>query len=194
MNGYYSQEELARVGFKELGSDVKISSKACFYQPEKICIGDGARIDDFCILIGNIRIGRYVHIAGYSTIHASAGSVLMDDFSTLSSRVCIYSASDDYSGEYMTSPLFGEEYTNTLFSDVKLGKYVVVGTGSTILPDAVIPDGVAVGAMSLVKHVLEPWGIYAGIPARRVKERGKGLLRLAGEFAEREIKCISLHK
>lgn len=185
MEGYYSEEELKKIGFGELGENVKISSKACFYQPGEISIGDGSRIDDFCILIGNIRIGKYVHIAGYSTIHASQGSVWIDDFSTLSSRVCIYSASDDYSGQYMTSPLFGEKYTHILFSDVKIGKYVVVGTGSTVLPNAIIPDGVAVGAMSLVKQELQPWGIYAGIPVRRIKEREKGLLKLAKEFMGR---------
>ena len=184
MKGFLTRDEIERIGFKKVDREVQISTKACFYQPEKISIGEGSRIDDFCILIGNIKIGKYVHIAGYSTIHASAGSVVVDDFSTLSSRVCIYSASDDYSGKYMTSPLFGKEYTSTIFSDVRLGKYVVVGTGSSILPNAEIPDGVAVGAMSLVKHTLEPWGIYAGIPARYIKAREKGLLKLAEEFVK----------
>jgi acetyltransferase-like isoleucine patch superfamily enzyme len=32
--------------------------------------------------------------------------------------------------------------------------------------------------MSLVKKVLEPWGVYVGIPARRLKERSRELLEL----------------
>jgi acetyltransferase-like isoleucine patch superfamily enzyme len=36
--------------------------------------------------------------------------------------------------------------------------------------------------MSFVKHDLQPWGIYAGIPVKRVKERKKRLLALEEEF------------
>lgn len=32
----------------------------------------------------------------------------MEDFTTTSSRVCIYSVSDDYSGETMTNPMIPE--------------------------------------------------------------------------------------
>ena len=141
MDGFLTRDEIKRIGFREVGENVLISEKACFYRPKQISIGDNTRIDDFCIFIGNIKIGRYVHVAGYSSIHASEGSVQIDDFSTLSSRVCIYSVSDDYSGEYMTSPLFEKEYTNAVSSDIRIGKYVVVGTGSTILPGAIIQIG-----------------------------------------------------
>ncbi len=186
MDGFLTRDEIKRIGFREVGENVLISEKACFYRPKQISIGDNTRIDDFCIFIGNIKIGRYVHVAGYSSIHASEGSVQIDDFSTLSSRVCIYSVSDDYSGEYMTSPLFEKEYTNAVSSDIRIGKYVVVGTGSTILPGAIIPDGVAVGAMSLVKQSLEPWGIYAGIPVRKKKDRKQDLLGLVKQFVSKQ--------
>ncbi len=37
--------------------------------------------------------------------------------------------------------------------------------------------------MTLVNKNLEPWGIYIGIPAKRLKERKKGLLKLETELA-----------
>lgn len=55
-----------------------------------------------------------------------------------------------------------------------------------MLPGAVIPEGTAIGAMSLVKGALRPWGIYAGIPCKWVKERRKDLLELEKLFLERE--------
>ena len=38
------------------------------------------------------------------------------------------------------------------------------------------------GAMSLVNKTTEPWGVYVGNPAKRVKERKKNLLELEIEF------------
>ena len=182
MNGYLSRAEVLALGFASVGEDVQISDKACFYGASKMHIGSHVRIDDFCILIGNITIGDYIHIAQYSAIHASAGSFTMGDFSTLSSRVAVYAASDDYSGEYMTNSVVPSRYTHVISSDIVVGEHVVVGTGSTLLPGAVLPDGVAIGAMSLVKTPLRPWTIYGGIPCRILSERKRGCLDLAREL------------
>ena len=55
---------------------------------------------------------------------------------------------------------------------------MIIGTQSVILPDVTIGEGSSVGAMSLVNRSLEPWGVYFGVPARRLKERSKDLLEL----------------
>ncbi len=180
MTGYYSREDLLQLGFESVGEDVQISEKACFYGAGNMRIGNHVRIDDFCIFIGDITLGDYIHIAGYVGLHASKGSITIKSFSTLSSRVAVYAASDDYSGAYMTNSVVPKELTHTIFSDIVIGKHVVVGTGSTILPGAILPDGVAIGAMSLVKTKLDPWAIYAGIPCKKIKERTKKLLRFVG--------------
>lgn len=184
MNGYLSKEEVLALGFASVGEDVQISDKACFYGASQMHIGNHVRIDDFSIFIGKITLGDYIHIANYTAIHASAGSFTMGDYSTLSSRIAVYAASDDYSGEYMTNSVVPAQYTHTLFSDITVGEHVVVGTGSTLLPGAVLPDGVAVGAMSMVKSRLESWGIYAGVPCRRLAERSKRCVELAHKLQE----------
>ena len=182
MNGYLTREEVLALEFASVGEDVQISDKACFYNTSKMRIGNHVRIDDFCIFIGRITLGDYIHIANYTAIHASKGSFTMGDFSTLSSRVAVYAATDDYSGEYMTNSVVPPCYTHVTFSDIVVGEHVVVGTGSTLLPGAILPDGVAVGAMSLVKTSLPPWGIYAGIPCKKLSERKKGCLKWAQEL------------
>lgn len=179
MNGYLSREEVLALGFASVGDDVQISDKACFYGASKMHIGSHVRIDDFCIFIGKITLGNYIHIANYTAIHASGGSFLMGNYSTLSSRVAVYAASDDYSGEYMTNSVVPSQYTHVICSDIVVGEHVVVGTGSTLLPGAQLPDGVAVGAMSMVKSALAPWGIYAGVPCRKISDRSKGCLKMA---------------
>ena len=54
---------------------------------------------------------------------------------------------------------------------VKIGKFAIVGTNTTILPDVIIGEGVAVAANSLITKDLEPWSIYVG--NRKVGERNK---------------------
>jgi len=50
------------------------------------------------------------------------------------------------------------------------------------MPGVNIGEGCSVGAMSLVNKSIEPWGIYFGVPARRIKERKKNILELERQF------------
>ena len=62
-NSFYSEKELQQMNFKYIGKNVLVSRKASIYGIENISIDDNSRIDDFCILSGNITIGKNVHIA-----------------------------------------------------------------------------------------------------------------------------------
>lgn len=177
MNSYYSEEELHDLGLKVVGKDVQISRLACFYSPDSIYIGDHVRIDDFCILSGKIKIGCYVHIAPYCGLYGNYG-IVMKDFSGLSSKVSIYSGSDDYSGEYLTNPTVPEKYKSIDGGEVIMEKHVIIGATSVILPNVKIGEGTAVGCLSLVLKDLEPWKIYAGIPCKLIRDRNKGILDL----------------
>ena len=53
---FYTNIELQTLGFKAVGKNVFISNKASIYSPHLIEIGDNVRIDDFCILSGNINL------------------------------------------------------------------------------------------------------------------------------------------
>jgi acetyltransferase-like isoleucine patch superfamily enzyme len=54
---------------------------------------------------------------------------------------------------------------------VLIGKYTFVGTGSIILPGAVLPDYSILGAGSLLnKAYIEEYMLYAGVPATKVKQ------------------------
>lgn len=173
---FYSKEELQELGFKSIGENVKISKKASIYEVSKISIGSNVRIDDFCVLSGKIEIGSYIHISVYSAIFGGEVGVVMEDFSTISSRCVIYAVSDDYSGHYLTNPMIDTEFRGIVSKKVYLGRHAILGTGTTILPGVEIGEGTAVGSMSLVNKSLEPWGIYAGIPCKYIKPRLKDLL------------------
>ena len=175
---------LEGMGFAALGRNVMISERASLFRCANISIGDNVRIDDFCVLSagdGGIHIGNHVHVAVYTSL-IGRGRITLDDFCNLSSRVSIYSSSDDYSGATMTNPTVPARYTGVTHADVHVGRHVIIGCGSVVLPGVRLEEGVAVGALSLVKDSCAPFGIYAGNPARRVRERQQDLLALERRF------------
>lgn len=177
--GFHTTEELREAGFKSVGEHVSIAKSCVIVGFENISIGDNVRIDDFCTVVatgdGFLDLGSYVHIGGYCLLSAGDG-IAMRDFSGLSQGVRIYSRTDDYSGEHLTNPTVPEQYTGYLGGTVVLGRHVIIGSGTVILPGVTIGSGSAVGALALVNCSLDEWGIYAGAPAKRVKDRSMGLL------------------
>lgn len=176
-NSFYSDEELKTLGLAGIGENVLISRKASFYSPGTIQIGSHVRIDDFCILSGNIILGNHVHIAAYCALYGRYG-IEMNDYTGLSPRTMIFSATDDFGGDYLISPMVPDLATHVTGGLVILEKYVQVGAASIIMPDITLKEGCAVGSMSLVNMSLEPWTIYLGIPAKAFKARNKGLLEM----------------
>lgn len=184
------REAIEALGFASVGENVQISERASFYGTNRISLGSNVRIDDFCVLSagsGGITIGDYIHIAVYSSL-IGAGKISLSDFCNISSRVAIYSSNDDYSGAAMTNPMVPSEYTGVNHADVFLGKHVIVGSGSVILPGVTLEDGAAVGALSLIYKNCEAFGIYAGNPARRIKARRRDLLELEQRLIDSKTK------
>ena len=179
-----SREAINMLGFKFVGENVQISDRASFYEASRITLSNDIRIDDFCVIsagVGGISIGSNVHIAvGASLI--GGGKITLCDFVGISSRTSIYSSNDDYSGAFMTGPTLPDEFTNVRHADVFVGKHVIVGSGSVILPGVTLEDGVAIGALSLVNKNCKAFGIYVGNPVRRIKERKRDLLKLEMDF------------
>ncbi len=171
-------------GFASLGQGVRVSEKASFYGVSRIHLGDNVRIDDYCVLSageGGIYIGRNIHVAVYASM-IGRGRITLGDFSNVSSRVSIYSSSDDYSGNTMTNPTVPDDYKDAYHADVLIGRHVIIGSGTVVLPGSVLEDGVAIGALSLLRGQAAAFGIYAGIPARRVRERSRELLEVEQRY------------
>lgn len=177
---YYSDTELQALGLAAVGRNVRLSRKASLYGVGRIAIGDHSRIDDFCVLSageGGIDIGRHVHIAVFSSL-IGKGRITLRDYANVSSRVAIYSSNDDYSGEHMSNPTVPSAFTGVTSAPVLVGRHVIVGAGTVILPNCHLEDGSGVGALSLVKGNCEAFSLYAGNPAKLIGQRSTKLLEL----------------
>jgi galactoside O-acetyltransferase len=137
-------------------------------------LGEHSQIDDFAFINAGRRctIGRFVHIASFVSI-IGGGEFSIGDFSGFSAGCRVITGTDDYTGPYLTNPTVPHEFTNYLISHVRIGEHVIVGTNSVIFPGVTIGDGVAVAACTSIRKDLEPWGVYAGEPLRRIAERDR---------------------
>ncbi len=181
---YYTDIELKEIGFKYIGTNVRLSKTTSIYNPEKMIIGNNCKIDDFCILSGKIELGNNIHISVYCHVAGGDEGIYMEDFSGLSHYVNIFTRSDDYSGRFLTNPTVPDEYKNIKKGSVTIKKHGIIGCNSVIFPGVIIEEGVAVGAMSLVNKPTIPWKTYIGIPAKSVGDRSKALLELEKKYIQ----------
>lgn len=187
-NSFYSETELKELGLKKYGKNVLISRNAVLYQPEQLEIGNNVRIDDFSTISGKVVMGDYIHVAQFCGLYGGDAGIYMEDFSGLSSKVTIYATSSDYSGNSLTNPMVPAKYeTQDKNIMVRIGKHVIIGCGSVVLPGVIIEEGCSVGAMTLCNKSLSAFGIYAGIPAKRLKERERTLLDLEQELRKEQV-------
>lgn len=179
---YYAREELQGMKFRKLGSDVLISRTSRLYSPEYISIGDYSIVDDFCILSGNIEMGRNVHLAHGCRVIGGCEGIAMDDFSGLAFGVTIFAQSDDYGGGAMTNPTVPMKFRKIMRARVEIGRHAIVGAGAIIFPGVTLGEGSSVGSFSMVTKSTEPWSVYFGIPAKKIKNRRRDLLELEREY------------
>jgi len=72
-----------------------------------------------------------------------------------------------------TSHEIGDHYRRTgelTSAPIRIGQGCWIGTRATILPGVSIGDGCIIAAGAIVTKDCEPNGVYAGVPAKRIKE------------------------
>ena len=179
---WLSRKSLKEKGFLYLGENVLISDKASIYNAEEISIGDNSRIDDFCVISGKVKIGRNVHIAVYCNVAGGELGIEFGDFSGLAYKCNVFSQSDDYTGLALTNPTVPDEYKFETKNKVTIGRHCIVGANSVIFPGIHMREGSSLGAMSMLTKDTEEWGIYFGIPAKKIRNRKKDLLKFEEKY------------
>jgi acetyltransferase-like isoleucine patch superfamily enzyme len=182
--GYWRTPELRQMGFASVGENVAIARNCAVIGLPNISIGDNVRIDAFCSILcasGKIEFGSNIHLCT-AVMLGGRGGIALGDFSCISSGARLFSASDDFNGEWMASCNVPAEYTRPVVAPIVIGRHVPIGANSVILPGVTVGEGAAICAMTCVPRSLAPWTMYAGIPARKVGPRRRRVLELEGQF------------
>jgi galactoside O-acetyltransferase len=152
---------------------------------DKISLGSNVRVDAYTVISsqgGRVQIENNIHIATGVVIYGRGG-VSLASGSGLAAGVKLISASDDYSDGFLTNPTMPEDLRAVSSAPVVLKEHAVVGMNSVILPGSNIGFGAAVGALTLVRGVVQDFHIVLGNPMRVVGQRDKEkLLEMHSEY------------
>lgn len=149
---------------KELnGCKPKIGNN-CFIAETAAIVGDVTMGDDCSIWYGAVLRGDVNTIKIGDRVNIQDGAVLH----TLYERSVCEIGNDVSVGH------------NAIIHGAKVGNNVLVGMGAILMDNAVIPDNtvIAAGSVVLSNAVLEP-GVYAGVPAKKVKDASESIGQMA---------------
>lgn len=136
----------------------------------RIVAGIGTYISAQCTVYGSgtLRFGCWCCIAAGTTFYTRLGDHQMD-FPSLFS----FARNPRFQSLVPLLPLknyIGSQDVREK-SDVTLGHNVWVARNANIMPGVTLHDGAAVGTGSLVTKSCESFGLYVGVPARRLRDR-----------------------
>ena len=139
----------------QLGKNVKIIEPVNLYDCK---LGDNCFVGPFVEIQRGVKIGKNCKVQSHSFI---CELVNIGHNCVISHGVMFIN--DTFSSGH---PAGGDR---KLWKSTTIGNNVSIGTNATILP-VKIADNVVIGAGSVVtKHILKP-GIYAGNPARKLRD------------------------
>lgn len=141
------ERERARL-YRQLGFELESTriKPGCFFQSARFHLGRNSSLNQGCFVenVAPIRIGERTDV-GYAVRLITSSHA--------------HGGHEQRAGAWWPHP-------------ITIGDGCWIGVGATILPGVTIADGCIVAAGSVVTRDCEPDGLYAGVPARRVKDLG----------------------
>jgi putative colanic acid biosynthesis acetyltransferase WcaF len=126
------------------------------------------------------RIAAHAHIYPTARIWAP-WNLICDENATIAEDALIYNPAPLHMGSHaivsQQAYICGatHDYEDPAFPliafPVTLGAYSWVCARATVQPNVNVGEGAVLGLASVATRDLEPWTVYAGIPARRIKAR-----------------------
>ena len=128
----------------------------CFFAENATVIGDVKIGDDCSVWFNAVIRGDVNSIVIGNKVNIQDGTVLH----------CLYEKTKISIGDNVS---IGH---NVTIHGATIKDFVLIGMGATILDNAVVNENTIIAAGALVKdsEVLEPNSIYAGVPAKKVKD------------------------
>ena len=132
-------------------------------------IGENTFLAENATIIGDVTIGRDCSIWFSTVLRGDVNKITIGDRVNIQDGVVVHTL-------YQRSvTVIGNDISighNANIHGARIEDKCLIGMGATVLDHAVVGTGSIVAANSLVlsKTVSEPGSVYAGVPARRVKD------------------------
>ena len=118
-------------------------------------------------------IGENTFVAETAVILGDVNRIVIGDRTNIQDGVVLHAIYDR--AKHPSQTIIGNDVSvghNAIIHGARIGDNCLIGMGATLLDNAVVPSGciIAANALVLSNAQLEPDSLYAGIPARRIRE------------------------
>ena len=149
-------------------------------------IGENTFLADTAAIIGDVTVGRDCSIWFGAVLRGDVNKITVGDRVNIQDGVVVHTLYQRSVTEIGDDVSIGH---NANIHGARIESRCLIGMGATVLDNAVVASGciVAAGALVLSGAKLEPDSVYAGVPARKVKEitpeqREEIILRIARDY------------
>ena len=136
-------------------------------------IGERAFLAETATIIGTVTMGDDCSVWYGAVLRGDVGAIRIGDRVNIQDNAVLHAT-------YQKSEcIIGNDVSIGHCANVHgavIGNDVIIGMGAIVMDHTVVPDGtiIAAGAVVPANQVLEP-GIYAGIPARKIKDASEAI-------------------
>jgi len=168
---------------KNIGKN-SIISKYLRIRSNRFIVGNDSVIDAFTYISNfQFTLGSFSHIGPNCCFGGGKYQVKIGNHVSISSHVAIYSQSNNFKEDLVSL------YSNLIDDKKMYGDVCGIGTHTVILPNNTIPEGVAIGALSLVppEFQFEKYTYYSGNPIIPKKKRDRNRILKQAQEVEKKI-------
>lgn len=136
-------------------------------------VGENTWLADTAVLLGDVSVGRDCSIWFNAVLRGDVNIITIGDRTNIQDGVVIHTLYDG--SKHPSQTHIGSDVSighNAVIHGAVIGDDCLIGMGATILDNAVVPPGciIAANALVLSNARLEPDSVYAGVPAKKVKD------------------------
>lgn len=145
-------------------------------------IGNDCFIAETAAIVGDVTMGNDCSIWYGAVLRGDVNSIKIGDRVNVQDGAVLHAIYQESVCDIGNDVSIGH---NAVVHGAKIGNNVLVGMGAVVMDNAVIPDNtvIAAGTVVLGNSVLEP-GVYAGVPAKKVKEASEKVGQMAQTNAQ----------
>jgi carbonic anhydrase/acetyltransferase-like protein (isoleucine patch superfamily) len=136
-------------------------------------VGEGTFLAETAVLIGDVTVGRDCSVWYGAVLRGDVNTITIGDRTNIQDGAVVHTLFDGSPNPSQTH--IGSDVSighNAIIHGATIEDGCLIGMGATVLDNAVVPSGciIAANALVLSNARLEPNSVYAGVPAKRVKE------------------------